>query len=1268
MKRFTSILLSLLMLISMTTAAMTNVSAVENDEAESASKEVASIEITSPPTANTYFAGVTCQIQYYLQGMELKVTYSDGKSTTYSGEDYYEFFAYEVEYSGDCITEDDYGYYYCTPKSGDNTVTISYGGQSVDFTIYASDVESAEVTNPPAHSDYVTDTSYFIPNELYGLELTVSFADGTSRVYYGYDDSRFFCNEVTFSGACVEENNQYMTLAPGENTVQIICGEKTADITFTAVDVTGIEVTSAPKRTNFIAGNIYYITNYLDGMEVTVYYSDGTSRVYTYEDDWYFFDSQLEYSGDCVEYGYNMNLALGENVITVSFMGKTDDFTITGVEVADIEVTKLPSKTSFTAGKEYEITENLYGMELTVNYTNGTCDVFRRSDDWVFYCTELEYSGDCVDEERGYMTLSEGKNVITLSLGGKTTELILNAVNVVNIEITKASGKPDLIAGNEYYIENYIASVRVYYSDGTGKTYTPGDDWEFFNDDISYSGDCVDERGYYMTPVSGENVITVNVGGKTADFTLYAYELDSIELKPSLDNKKLLLGRKYYITDYLEKATVYYADGTSRTYTPDYDWNFFSYNLTFSGDCVDEDDDRYMNPNLGENVITVTCSGKTDQITFTGVELTGIEVVAPPEKTDFVEGNTYYLYSILDGMDIRLSYSDKTSEICRADALDSDSNLQISGDTVTKGEYGQYIITPKEGLNTITLTYCGKSADFEISALRVTDLEVTKQPVQYEYAAGVGYNLSECLESAEFRMTFSDGTSKTYVGNDWKISSYLEYSGNNVANGIITPVAGENTVTVTYAGKSADVVLTAKEVRSIECSYTPGNDIFLEGSTYSISYLTKSLEVTVNFTDGTSYTYSSDNYRDNEFLNSLSYSGSCITTDEYDNVLFTPSAGEHTVTVNGAGKTTEFVVKAYALESIEIVNGPDINHFIAGESYYVYGYADGLTINMNFADGTQKQYTFVSSDSYANSFTLTGENVKYGDLMPVIGENVITLTMGGKTAQYTVYGVDSDSISKIEVTKTPNNVNYYAGYTDWFNRNGIEITAYLASGESYILQSELACGEIFYSADCMKPDTNVLNNVLYGENTITVDACGHQAEFSIYGVETPIDKIELVKKPGSKLTAPFSGDMITDTVLRVYFNDGTVTDVDFSDSYGYTYNERNDSICKGVLYMNNDVLQKYYENSWNVGIWFTITEGTATFNIFGKEFTYKAERLIGDANGDGVVSILDVSVIQMYMAKLATDNVDVLACDVDGNGEVNISDASYLQMMMAKLV
>ena len=59
--------------------------------------------------------------------------------------------------------------------------------------------------------------------------------------------------------------------------------------------------------------------------------------------------------------------------------------------------------------------------------------------------------------------------------------------------------------------------------------------------------------------------------------------------------------------------------------------------------------------------------------------------------------------------------------------------------------------------------------------------------------------------------------------------------------------------------------------------------------------------------------------------------------------------------------------------------------------------------------------------------------------------------------------------------------------------------------------------------------------------------------------------------------------------------------------------------------------------------------------------------LLGDANGDGAVTISDVTAIQRHLAELELLDVAHLhAADVNQDGHLNISDATLIQLYLAE--
>ena len=59
--------------------------------------------------------------------------------------------------------------------------------------------------------------------------------------------------------------------------------------------------------------------------------------------------------------------------------------------------------------------------------------------------------------------------------------------------------------------------------------------------------------------------------------------------------------------------------------------------------------------------------------------------------------------------------------------------------------------------------------------------------------------------------------------------------------------------------------------------------------------------------------------------------------------------------------------------------------------------------------------------------------------------------------------------------------------------------------------------------------------------------------------------------------------------------------------------------------------------------------------------------ILGDADNDGVVSILDVTAIQRKLANLSVESFNPDVTDTDGDGQFSILDATYIQMYLANL-
>lgn len=149
-----------------------------------------------------------------------------------------------------------------------------------------------------------------------------------------------------------------------------------------------------------------------------------------FEDNESFFYNTLKFSGENLSKDELLRFtpANGENSITVSCGGKTTEFTLSGLEVEGIEITKLPDNTKFNAEQQYDVPGNFKGMEVKVSYSNGTNETFNYEDNSDFFMYELEYSGECVDEYGVSFTPASGDNKVIVTCGGQLAEFTIIGV------------------------------------------------------------------------------------------------------------------------------------------------------------------------------------------------------------------------------------------------------------------------------------------------------------------------------------------------------------------------------------------------------------------------------------------------------------------------------------------------------------------------------------------------------------------------------------------------------------------------------------------------------------------------------------------------------------------------------------------------------------------------------------------------------------------------------------------------------------------------
>lgn len=209
-----------------------------------------------------------------------------------------------------------------------------------NFTIIPQTVESIEITNMPSDREYFEGEAL----DLAGLKVTATYNDNTS------------------GAAAITESDVtgYNANTVGEQTITVTYGGKTATFTVTvkAIELTGIEITTEPTKTEYKA----YESFDSAGMVVKAVYNNGDSKTVTKDctvaypngtskfrvSDTYV---TLTYEGKTV----NQNVTVSKASIDTSGFGwdYTEAFTYDG-NAKNVKLVNLPSAEGVTVTATYE--------------------------------------------------------------------------------------------------------------------------------------------------------------------------------------------------------------------------------------------------------------------------------------------------------------------------------------------------------------------------------------------------------------------------------------------------------------------------------------------------------------------------------------------------------------------------------------------------------------------------------------------------------------------------------------------------------------------------------------------------------------------------------------------------------------------------------------------------------------------------------------------------------------------------------------------------
>ena len=351
-------------------------------------------------------------------------------------------------------------------------------------------------------------------------------------------------------------------------------------------------------------------------------------------------------------------------------------------------------------------------------------------------------------------------------------------------------------------------------------------------------------------------------------------------------------------------------------------------------------------------------SNSTPDSTTTSSEvvkaLESIKIAAEPTKKNYFVGDQFDAA----GLAVKAVYNTGEEDLAATAYV-------LSGfDSATPGE------------KTITVTYEGKTATFKVNVIAVVaeSIAIASEPTKKEYFVGDQFDPTGLTVKA----TFNNGSEATLAAADYTLSGF------DSAN------AGEQTITVTYAGKTATFKVTVQAIvlASIRIAAAPTKASYYQDEEFDAA----GLQVKAVMNNGSEQDLAADAYVISGFDSS--------------------KGGVNTVTVTYQEKTATFDLTIIGKDGIEIT-APDKVRYGVGDEFD----ATGLTVKQKFADGTKKD---LAADAYVVSgFDSASE-----------GEKTVVITVGTQTAEFKVNvykGAWNETETALMDAKLLYNLPFYVG-------------------------------------------------------------------------------------------------------------------------------------------------------------------------------------------------------------------------------------------------
>ena len=981
----------------------------------------------------------------------------------------------------------------------------------------------------------------------------------------------------------------------------------------------------------------YYLDPFEDDLEFTIYFTDGTTAEASAGDTIRGFNLYLSSNQ------YSVPWTIGENTFTANYLNHSVDIPVTLVENPVDSLTVI-------SPTEYKYVENTHGRwrerwdpeqdedvayyyydnnyiysandtVVQINFKDGTSETAKAGDKVGDYWIELNSN-----QERHPWTVGGSNEAIVSYMGVEATMNVAVIENpVAGLEIVTPSSYvftenmggywSSVYIGNEWQYDYYQydldelddITVRINYKDGTSETAHAGDTVNGYG--VEVYADFANDQW----TVGSDNIVTVSYLGAEAAMNVTVQE-SPVE------------------------SLVVISPPTHQ----------------FIENCDGEMDMRY---NRDTDEYESYFRYYTNYSYFSDLEV----------QINFRDGTstTAFAGDIVNGYDVELNINQDAHPWTLGN---NEIEVEYMGKTATT--YATVIETPVAGISV--------PEGAAINLIENCDgyWEYLYNPATDEYDREFFYY--ECynqLVEIPVQISFKDGTTVTSYINQNVGGHRVSFDADQYDNP--WTVGSDNYLTVTYLGAETQVpvIISPSPVASITVTKEPEAEIYENCNGYwatnynpvtdeydrdyfhyDLPYINDAT-ILITYVDGTTKTANLGDTVDGYPVD--------WTTNQRENPWTVGGANEVTVRYMGKAATFSMTILPNPVASVTVTRSPTRQYILGEYSYFSGEYfyptdLTGLAFTVLYKDGTSKSFTADDIDKTngtIDGFKYTVEHTRdYA-----VGNNDITFTYMDHDATFNATIIDSP-VSGIEVINGPTDpsVTQYKRP----DPNGTTLKVTFNNGQTQTIT--LSDDNITYANDGNMYGS-VASFTLNGyEGTIPLSYWDSDDPNYFYtklfyaGKTCEIPVTVTRESPVESIDVENFSTTGENMVIKTFRRDGTQVDYTVQKILYYQAPQgariaqvlaRTD---KGIITMNIKVDPEY-----------------TYYDVYAFNCRYKKDkvRLLGDTNGDNVVTIDDATLIQRYLAEYRINDLQqlIVTADVDGNNKISISDVTAIQRYLAEI-